>query len=76
MHSQARAFLQPTRANIHKYQFNNPILLSWKKSSIYNISTRSINQVENQIIILEIQTREKINLAYSVCVWNYRLLQH
>ena len=27
MHSQARAFLQPTRANIHQYQFNNPILL-------------------------------------------------
>ena len=26
MHSQARAFLQPTRANIHQYQFNNPIL--------------------------------------------------
>ena len=25
--SQARAFLQPTRANIHQYQFNNPILL-------------------------------------------------
>ena len=27
MHSQARAFLQPTRANIHQYQFNNPIVL-------------------------------------------------
>ena len=27
MHSQARAFLQPTRANIHQYQFNNPIIL-------------------------------------------------
>ena len=26
MHSQARAFLQPTRANIHQYQFNNPII--------------------------------------------------
>ena len=26
MHSQARAFLQPTPANIHQYQFNNPIL--------------------------------------------------
>ena len=26
MHSQARAFLQPTRANIHQYQFNNPIV--------------------------------------------------
>ena len=28
MHSQARAFLQPTRANIHQYQFNKPIILS------------------------------------------------
>ena len=28
MHSQARAFLQPTRANIHQYQFNNPITLN------------------------------------------------
>ena len=28
MHSQARAFLQPTRANIHQYQFNNPIVLA------------------------------------------------
>ena len=27
MHSQARAFVQPTRANIHQYQFNNPVLL-------------------------------------------------
>ena len=26
MHSQGRAFLQPTRANIHQYQFNNPIV--------------------------------------------------
>ena len=26
MHSKARAFLQPTRANIHQYQFNNPII--------------------------------------------------
>ena len=25
--SQARAFLQPARANIHQYQFNNPIIL-------------------------------------------------
>jgi hypothetical protein len=23
---QARAFLQPTHANIHQYKFNNPIL--------------------------------------------------
>ena len=29
MHSQARAFLQPTRANIHQYQFNNPIVYMW-----------------------------------------------
>ena len=27
MHSQARAFLQPTRANIHRYQFNSPVIL-------------------------------------------------
>ena len=27
MHSQARAFSQPPRANIHQYQFNNPIAL-------------------------------------------------
>ena len=26
MHSQARAFLQPTRANIHQCHLNNPIL--------------------------------------------------
>ena len=26
MHSQARAFLQPTSANIHQYQFNYPIV--------------------------------------------------
>ena len=28
MHSLARAFLQPTRANIHQYQYNNPIILN------------------------------------------------
>ena len=32
MHSQARAFLQPTRANIHQIQFNNPIILSLEYS--------------------------------------------
>ena len=26
LHSQAREFLQPTRANIHQYQFNNSII--------------------------------------------------
>ena len=26
MHSQARVFLQPTRVNIHQYQFNNTII--------------------------------------------------
>ena len=26
MHSKARAFLQPTRANIHQYQFNYHIV--------------------------------------------------
>ena len=26
MHSQVRAFLQPTRANVAKYQFNDPII--------------------------------------------------
>ena len=30
MHLQARAFLQPTRANIHKNQFNDPIVYSTK----------------------------------------------
>ena len=36
MHSQARAFFQPTRANIHQYQFNNPILFPYKWNQ-YNI---------------------------------------
>ena len=28
MHSQARVFLQPTRANFQQYQFNNPIVFN------------------------------------------------
>ena len=29
MHSQPRAFLQPTRAKIYQYQFNKPIICSF-----------------------------------------------
>ena len=28
LHLQSRAFLLPTRANIHQYQFNNPIVIT------------------------------------------------
>ena len=38
MHSQARAFLQPTRANIHQYQFNNPIIYLYDDVTMdYNV---------------------------------------
>ena len=37
MHSQAHAFLHPTCANIHQYQFNNPIV----SSSSYDIDYAS-----------------------------------
>ena len=40
MHSQARAFLQPTGANIHQYQFNNPIVYSRKNKCIVNTKTQ------------------------------------
>ena len=38
IHSQARAFLQPTRANIHQYQFNNPKILRFDANYRFIIS--------------------------------------
>ena len=52
MHSQARAFSQPTRANIHQYQFNNPIisneisvnvLMSIKQGALYYMNSEKQN---------------------------------
>ena len=38
-HSQARAFSQPTRANIHQYQFNNPIIFCKYPATINRCDT-------------------------------------
>ena len=45
MHWQARAFSQPTRANIHQYQFKNPIGLYriWRLYLLFYFLTCSIS---------------------------------
>ena len=42
MHSHANAFLKPPCANIHQYQFNNPII-SYKKYKVANITRHQTN---------------------------------
>ena len=73
MHSQARAFSQPTRANIHQYQFNNPIILS-SKSMILQILL--YHTCAPMSIVIEIRTANYKPVANSVKQITYQLKQN
>ena len=65
MHSQALAFLQSTHANIHQYQFNNPIVhnryrhisfaivILVRLTACFEKSFRQVFEIENEIILEE-----------------------
>ena len=67
MHSQARAFSQPTRANIHQYQFNNPIIFC-KYPATYRIFNK--NCFVKYLLLLKQNNKISICLfifSYSPC---------
>ena len=65
MHSQARAFLQPSRANIHHYQFNNLL------NSIYVLIIHQLDQgafINGLKIIIPDYKFSRITDIYTILV--------
>ena len=63
MHSQARAFLQPTRANIHQYQFNNPILLTHCKHAVANVLEVTEGHIFGDFIFISFK-QHRVQIKY------------
>ena len=72
MHSQARAFLQPTRANIHQYQFNNPILYTQGMNTIYRTT------IYDNLSIIDTTTKlffSRVRIGNSKLTHTYQQLE-